>query len=83
MTYLLTPFYPVNQSDAKQNREAFENAVVELDPELRDRVEWHIYRMADVLIRERGLGRDAAIGQAKEFIAACVWSKAQGRERKG
>ena len=75
--YYQTPFYPVNQVDAKHNREAFERAMIEfMDDEMRGRILWHIYRTADVLMRERGIGRDSAVNQATEFVAACVWKGA-------
>jgi hypothetical protein len=82
MSYLTTPLVPVAPSDAKANREAFERALIEyMDDDMRDRVTWMIWRLADFLARERGMGKDAAVNQATEFVAACVWNKAQGRQR--
>ena len=74
-------YYPVNQSDAKRNREAFERALIEYrDDDMRDRVSWMIWRLADLLVHERGLGKDAAVNQSSEFFAACVWKGATGRK---
>ena len=76
-------YYPVNQSDAKRNREAFERALIEyMDDDMRDRVSWMIWRLADLLVHERGLGKDAAINQSSEFFAACVWKCATARENR-
>ena len=76
-----TPYYPVNQSDAKRNREAFEAALADLaqtDPPTYYTVSSMIYGLAQVLSQSRGMGKDAALSQATEFVGACVWGKATG-----
>ncbi len=73
---------PVTPADARDNRDAFLAALQEMDYSTYQRLTTLIHQIASLLVRERGLGRETAIGQAVEFVAACVWHKATAPERR-
>lgn len=70
---------PITDTDARANREAFEAALAEVSYETYQRVSLMVHHVANVLVRERGMGPETAMRQALEFVAACVWHKAQGK----
>jgi hypothetical protein len=72
---------PVSPTDSRANREAFLSALQEIDYETYQRLDALIYKVASLLVRECGLLPETALGQAVEFVAACVWNRATAPER--
>jgi hypothetical protein len=68
--------------DVNERRIAFVEALEQIDdPDVRNEVT-DLIEAVTILFMERGnLKEYAASHQAQDFVAACVWGKAQGRRK--